>query len=48
MTRRAELAVLVGAAAVVGFGTAFVNLSRAEPVNAEFLITGDELEIVED
>ena len=35
MTRRAELAFLVGAAAVVGFGTAFVNLSRAEPVNAE-------------
>lgn len=35
MNRRTELAFLVGAAALVGFGTAFVNLSRAESVDAE-------------
>lgn len=35
MNGRTELAFLIGATALVGFGTAFVNLSRAESVNAE-------------
>ncbi len=35
MTRRGELTFLAAASVLVGFGTAFVNLSRGQPVDAE-------------
>ena len=44
MSRRGELAFLAGASVLVGYGAAFVNLSRGQGVDAEvglsFLVFG--------